>query len=72
MIRKKNDYSITVFNKENQYLGFIKYVHNIKYTANWLNNSRRFNQWYYMNIYNRRSRNFIKRVYRNEQIDKFY
>jgi hypothetical protein len=57
---KKNDYSISFFNDENRIM-FIEFVHDTKKAVQWMD-SKKLN-WTHGNIYDRRKREFITRIY---------
>lgn len=67
----KNDYSVIVFDRGNNYLCKIQYSHNLYKTSVWLSNSQNYNQWHYMNVYDRRTGHFLQRIYRNDFIPAF-
>lgn len=57
---KKNDYSITFFNEDEKRL-FLEFVHSTEKAISWVR-SQNIN-WTHANIYDRRSREFITRIY---------
>lgn len=60
MYKNKNDYSVVAFNGQYK-VNFMRYVHNVyKYTL-WLRNNGI--EWTHINVYNRRTNEFIKRFY---------
>ncbi|WP_276360229.1 hypothetical protein [Daejeonella sp. H1SJ63] len=67
-MQHKNDYSIIVFlpNKEVKKWAF---VHQINKFEKFL--SQKFPEWEYMNVYNRRSRDFLRRIKRGDSIPAF-
>lgn len=69
--KKDNNYTITVFTKENQFLIKLEFVHNLYKTSQWLSSSQNFKNWYYFNVYDRRTKQFLKRIYKNEFIPPF-
>lgn len=65
----KNDYSIIVFLENSDKPKSWTYVHNLNGFASFLDNKHP--TWKYMNVYERRTRNFLKRLYRGNQIPSF-
>ena len=60
-LKRKNDFSCTAFQgslKKN----FMKYVHNIESYKQWLDKQNI--TWSVINIYNRRTHQFIQRIYK--------
>lgn len=57
---KKNDYSISFFNKAERVL-FMEFVHDTKKAVEWINSKNK--EWTHGNIYDRRERTFISRIY---------
>lgn len=68
---RKNDYSVIVFTQSNEYMCKSVYVHNLLNYSKWLSSSKNYNDWYYFNVYDRRTGQFLKRFYRNEFIPPF-
>lgn len=68
-MQHKNDYSVIVFlaNKEVKKWAYIHKIDHFVKTCL----QRKFPNWEYMNIYDRRSRDFIKRVMKGEHIPSF-
>jgi hypothetical protein len=56
---KKNDFSISFYNKEERVL-FLAYVHDTQKAIDWVEKKRI--TWTHANIYDRRSREFLERV----------
>jgi len=69
--KNKNDYSFIVFDKDNNQICKIEFVHNCYKSAQWLTDSKNYNQWHYANIYNRRSGTFMKRIYKGNFIESY-
>lgn len=64
----KNDYSVTVFLST----GEVKkwgYVHKLNGFAEFLN--KKHSSWMYMNVYDRREGNYLKRFYKDNFIPEF-
>lgn len=57
---RKNDYSITFFNKEEKVL-HLGYVHDTRNAVQWVIDKKI--EWTHGNIYDRRTREFITRIY---------
>lgn len=68
---RKNDYSITIFSRNNEFLGKMEFVHNLYKASQWLTYSRNYSNWHYINIYDRRTKQYLTRRYRNEFIEQF-
>ena len=66
-MNNSNPYSIVVFFQRRNPLKW-KYVNNLKKTANDL--SRLHPTWKYMNVYDRKSGNYLKRFYPENNIPK--
>jgi hypothetical protein len=64
----KNDYSVTVFlsSGEVKKWGF---VHRLDGFVNFLNNKH--STWSYMNVYDRRKREYLKRFYKGNLVPDF-
>lgn len=60
MIGKKNDYSMTFYNGSEQRL-FLEFVHNTDKAIAWCQGKGI--SWTHANIYERRTRKFLKRIY---------
>ena len=56
---KKNDFSISFFNEEQRVM-FLEYVHDTQKAVDWVNNKGI--TWSYGNIYDRRTREFLKQI----------
>lgn len=65
--KNKNDYSIIVFDQQNNQICKIEYCDNLYKASIWLNNSK-YRDWSYFNCYNRRSQNFLKRYHKGQFI----
>ena len=65
--KKKNDFRCTAFQGSRQ-TNFMAYVHSIGTYVDFL--SKQNVEWSVINIYNRRSGQFIKRLYKNDPIPK--
>ncbi len=59
---KKNDFSMTFYNGEEKRL-FLEFVHNTETAISWVNSKGI--EWTHANIYERRTRKFIERIYNN-------
>ena len=70
-MNRKNDYSVIVFTRENAFLVKVQYVHNLYKCSQWLSNSVNYNNWHYINVYDRRTGHYLKRLYRNDFIPPF-
>lgn len=57
---KKNDYAATFFNNDEKVL-HLGFVHDTKKAAQWVNNEGI--TWTHGNIYDRRTREFVTRIY---------
>lgn len=68
MYKNKNDYSVIVFGSRG-YLCKLEYVQNLYSLVKWLENSRKYRGWKMMNVYNRRSGEFIKQYKKGSFID---
>lgn len=66
MRKKKNDYSIVIFfHDTNKMPVKMEFVHNIYAVVKWLNSSNNYKDWKYINIYLRRSGEYLGRNYSN-------
>lgn len=65
----KNDYSVIVFFTEESKPKSWNYVHKLYDFAKFLN--EKHSEWEYMNVYERRTRKFLKRLYRSSSIPDF-
>lgn len=65
--KNKNDYSIIVFDSQDNQICKIEFCHNLYKASIWLNNSK-YRDWSYFNAYNRRSKSFLKRYYKGQFI----
>jgi hypothetical protein len=63
-----NDYSVTVFFPSGEAKKW-KYVHRLDGFSNHLNNKH--SNWLYMNVYDGRKRQFLKRFYKDNIIPDF-
>ena len=66
IFKNKNDYSIIAFDNHGNVVKSWTFVHGLYKTA--LDLNRLTPTWCYMNVYNRRTRSFMKRYYRNNYI----
>lgn len=57
---KQNDYSISFFNGEQRVL-FLEFVHDTSKAVEWVKGKRK--EWTHANVYDRRSREFVTRIY---------
>ncbi len=57
---RKNDYSISFF-KQTERVLFLEFVHDTKRAVQWINSKQI--EWTHGNIYDRRKREFITRIY---------
>lgn len=57
---KKNDFSMTFYNKSEKIL-HLGFVHDTKKAVKWANDNKKV--WTHANIYNRRTREFLARSY---------
>jgi len=64
----KNDYSVTVFLSSGEPKKW-SYVHQLDGFANFLNNKHP--GWLYMNVYDRRNRQYLKRFYKGNIVPDF-
>ncbi|RKS98228.1 hypothetical protein BCF58_2369 [Chryseobacterium defluvii] len=71
MFKNKNDYTFIVFDKENNQLCKVEFVHDCFKSCQWLDQSKNYSHWYYVNIYVRRSGQFLKRHYKGQFIQRF-
>lgn len=62
----KNDYSCIIF-EDTKLLGKSTFVHNLYKYSIWLTRSKNYSNWTYINVYDRRNGNFIKRFYRTDR-----
>ena len=69
MARHKNDYSIIVFFEDKQKPKKWKHAHKLNGFSTFLD--KKHPAWEYMNVYNRRTGEFIKRFYRYSLIPDF-
>lgn len=65
--KNKNDYSIIIFDLNNQQIAKMEFVDNLFKASQWLDNSK-YRDWHYFNAYNRRSGMFLKRYYKGNFI----
>lgn len=70
-MRHKNDYTVIVFDRDNNYLCKIEFSHDLFKTSKWLSMSKKYNYWHYMNVYDRRKGTFLKRFYVTDYIPAF-
>ncbi len=61
---KKNDFSMSFFNGDDRVM-FLEFVHRTETATEWMNAKGK--EWTHANIYNRRTREFIQRVYNTEK-----
>lgn len=64
----KNDYSVTVFLSSGEAKKW-SFVHRLDGFANFLNNKH--SDWLYMNVYDRRNRQYLKRFYKGNIVPDF-
>lgn len=69
MLKKKNDYSVIVYFEEGSKPKKWSFVHKLNGFKMFLN--KEHSQWQYMNVYNRRSGDFICRFHRDSFIPPF-
>lgn len=63
---RKNDYTVIVFGID--FLPYkMVYVHNLYKLSLWLQTSK-FHNWHYMNVYNRRTGQYLTRFYKGNYI----
>ena len=63
--KNDNDYSIIIFDKENNFIAKYKYSHTVfSFVRGFV--TENFPKWYYVNVYVRRTGRFLKRYYRND------
>ena len=67
-MKHKNDYSVVVF-LENGQVKKWTYVHTLNSFANFLN--QKHSDWKYFNVYNRRTAEYLQRVYRGAAIPAY-
>lgn len=68
--KHKNDYSVSVFG-EDGFLVKLQYVHNVYDLARWLTASQKYSNWVYMNVYLRRSGEYLGRNYKGNFINPY-
>lgn len=71
-MKHKNDYSVIVFNNQKSANPWAKkwlYVHNLFNFSTFLN--KQFPEWYYMNVYDRRTGVYYNRFYKGNFIPPF-
>jgi len=61
MPKPKNQYRITIFNK-NGYLGFMQYVPNLKNAIDWIKKSNKYFSATTINVYSYDSKQFLKQI----------
>ena len=64
-LKRKNDYSCVAY-QGSQKVGFMKYVHKITDYVSYLDKEKV--EWSVINVYSRRSGEFIKRFYKDDVI----
>ncbi len=69
MVKHKNDYSAIVFFKNEPQPKKWSYVHNLEKFGRFLNSKHP--DWLYMNIYDRRSKEFKKRFRKENPLPQF-
>ncbi len=69
MLKKKNDYSVIVFFENSIKPKKWQYVHKLNGFSLFLN--KKHPDWQYMNVYNRRNSQFMKRFAKNDFIPPF-
>ena len=65
----KNDYSIVAFLADKTKPKSWTYVHNLQAFASFLD--EKFPDWEYINVYERRTRKYLKRFYKGNSIPQF-
>lgn len=68
--KRKNDYTFILFYPNGE-VKQIMYIHNCFNAVKWVENSRKYFGYSYINIYLRRSREFLFRHYPNNFIPPF-
>lgn len=71
MRKRKNDYSIVIFFNNGKPPQKMEFVHNLLNCTKWLDNSRNYYDYIYINIYLRRSGEYIGRHYKGNFIYPF-
>lgn len=69
MLKKKNDYSVIVFLKDEDKPKKWNFVHKLNGFSKFLD--EKHPAWEYMNVYNRRTRQYIKRFHPSDSIPDF-
>lgn len=69
MLKKKNDYSVIVFFENENKPKKWEYVHKLNGFSMFLD--KKHSTWQYMNVYNRRSSQFMKRFHKGTFIPPF-
>jgi hypothetical protein len=64
----KNDYSVTVFLSTGEVKKWT-FVHRLDGFSNFLNKSH--SEWLYMNVYDRREKQYLKRFYKGNLVPEF-
>jgi hypothetical protein len=67
-MKRDNDYSVIAFFESGKAKKW-QYVHNLRDFASFLD--KKHSTWEYMNIYNRRTGNYLKRFYKGNNIPIF-
>ena len=69
MLKKKNDYSVIVYFGEGTFPKKWTYVHKLNGFKMFLN--QKHPDWKYMNVYNRRTRAYLRRFHRDSFVPPF-
>jgi hypothetical protein len=64
---KKNDFSMSFYANKGRVL-FIEYVHDTRVAIQWMEDKRI--AWDYANVYERRSRKYVERLYKNASFEQ--
>lgn len=67
-MKHDNDYSVIVFLSDGKAKKW-KFVHSLKNTAKFLD--EKHSEWNYMNVYNRRTGQYLKRFYKGNSVPVF-
>jgi len=71
MQNHKNDYSLIVFDRLNRQICKIEFCHKLSSASSWLSGSKKYSDWNYFNVYDRRTGEFLKRFYKDNFIPAF-
>lgn len=69
MVKPKNDYSVIVFLRDQSKPKKWEYVQKLNGFSMFLN--KKHPSWEYMNVYNRRTRQYLKRFKKNDFVPEF-